>query len=156
MSKPTGSLLDRLGPEVIPFERQNRNYPARQRLVAKGEDISFVAQLINVTSVNVAGVKITTIDKLDFDSKYLWIINTYGAYIIQENTANIDAQRKVVCHSNMTAGAKALQGGELWFLDVDSIVINYSSGRYGAETTIQEAAVIEFWELLGFKVVVAE
>ncbi|MCC9070748.1 hypothetical protein LNQ49_03920 [Flavobacterium sp. F-65] len=57
-----------------------------------------------------------------------------------------------MCHSNITAGEPALQGGELWFLGPDSVMLNFRSGRYGAETIDHEDVVIEYWECLGFAV----
>ena len=155
MPEPTKDLLDRLGPEVKPFERFNKNKhqntPERKPL--KGETDSFESHVLDVTkNFNSLNIITTTKKKLNFDTKYLWIIDKNGLYIIPEKTENLRAARQVVCHSNITRGKKALQGGELWFLSKKEIVINYKSGRYGAESEIQEQAVIEYFEWLGFKV----
>ncbi|TDO97108.1 hypothetical protein [Flavobacterium sp. 245] len=153
MSEPTRSLLDRLGPAVLPFERYNKNNPNIPKTVAVGEDILFKAELIPVHSPGLTSVFTATLDNLSKETRYLWIIDTEGTlYIIIESTPNPIAERKCVCHSNMTGGGAALQGGELWFLNPDSIVLNFRSGRYGAETIEHEDAVIEYWELRGFKV----
>lgn len=45
MPKPSGTLLQRLGPSVSPFERLNRNNPNLQRSVAKGESTKFTTQI---------------------------------------------------------------------------------------------------------------
>lgn len=34
-------------------------------------------------------------------------------------------------HSNLTGGSDAFAGGELWFRDDQTIIINFKSGRYG-------------------------
>jgi hypothetical protein len=153
MGKPTGDLLERLGPEVEAFERANRNTESiTKRTILKGEIKSFDQNVIDLTDGHIDNPVLTDMDNLNFETRYLWIINHNGLFIILENTQNLDASRKVVCHSNITKGEKALQGGELWFLSASNLIINYKSGRYGAETEDQENSVIEYFESLGFDV----
>lgn len=152
MSKPTGSLLGRLGPEAEPFERFNRKNPAAPRTVGAGEAISFATYVIHISSAGVNQFVTTTRNNLCKSTVYLWVIDVDGLHVILESTRNPAASRGCVCHSNISAGAPALQGGELWFLSPDSIVINFRSGRYGAETIGHEDAVIEHWQSLGFTV----
>lgn len=155
MAKPSGSLLKRLGPEVEPFERLNRNNKSLiKRQVLTGEKKSFDDFIIDATdgNINEYDIVITSIDNLNEENRYLWIIDSNGVYFLIEKTPNDEAQRKKVCHSNITKGKKALQGGELWFIGVKHIVLNFRSGRYGAENLDQEKAVIEYFKFLGFKV----
>ena len=154
MSEPIRSLLDRLRPAVLPFERYNIKNPNNPKTVAIGEDIYFKNELILVDSSGLSEVNMATLDDIGTEvARYLWVIDTEGKlYIILESTPNSVAERKCVCHSNMTGGKAALQGGELWFLNPNSIVMNFRSGRYGAETIEHEEAVIEYWESLGFTV----
>ena len=68
-------------------------------------------------------------------------------------TPNPAAERGNVCHTNITGGMPALQGGELWFGEDGNVYINNASGRYGANSILQEEAVIEYFNLLGYDVV---
>ena len=153
MSKPIPSLFDRLKPAVLPFERYNSKNPNNPKKVAIGEDIYFQTALIHVTKEGPTKVITTVAENLNKEARYLWIIDAEGKLsIILESTPNLAAERKCVCHSNMTGGGIALQGGELWFLNPKSIVLNFRSGRYGAETIDHEDAVVEYWQSLGFSV----
>ena len=153
MSEPKPNLLDRLRPAVLPFARYNIKNPNNKKLVAIGEAISFEDQLVHVNKDEPKTVIITTLDNLSMESRYLWIIDEFGNLsIILETTSNPEAARKCVCHSNMTGGREALQGGEVWFLSPKSIVLNFRSGRYGAETPDHEKAVVEYWEFFDFTV----
>jgi hypothetical protein len=155
MAKPSGSLLKRLGPEVEPFERLNRNNNSlTKRQVLIGEKKSFDNLIIDATEgiINKNKIEITSKNNLNEENRYLWVIDSNGLYLLIEKTVNNEAQRKKVCHSNITKGKKALQGGELWFIGVKHIILNFCSGRYGAENLSQENAVIEYFESLGFNV----
>lgn len=86
--------------------------------------------------------------------KYLWIIDEQGLKVMPESTPNPYSDRKIVCHTNITGGAPALQGGELWFGDDGKVYLNYKSGRYGAKIgslgTAHRIAVLEFFRSLSF------
>jgi hypothetical protein len=74
--------------------------------------------------------------------------------IILESIPNPEAQKKgVVCHTNITGGKPALQGGELWFGDDDKVYLNHYSGRYGAITVEHRQAVLAYFTSLGITVV---
>ena len=143
--------IERLGPAVLPFERSQFT-----RTVEDGEDIIFVDAILAVTgqsSINptTLSASIITEDR-PMAGKYLWIIDEQGLKIILESTSNPYADRKIVCHTNVTGGAPALQGGELWFGDNGKVYLNYKSGRYGAKIGLQGAshrqAVLDFFRSL--------
>ena len=153
----TDDLVIRLGPEVEPFERFNKNQikgskKVMPRVVLVGEKSSFDEFIIDYVRDGCQYPQTTNVENLSFETRYLWIINKEGLFLILENTPNLEASRGVVCHSNITKGEKALQGGELWFISSNYVVINFKSGRYGAETIAHEEAVREYFELLGFEV----
>lgn len=152
MAKPTGSLLQNLGPETEAFGRARIKNSSFNGSIKKGEAKSFDAHIINLTNDFFESPKTVSSDNLTPDCRYLWIINHDGLFILLEFTPNPDAARGVVCHTNITKGAKALQGGELWFISSRHVVINYKSGRYGAETDIQQEAVVDYFKSLGYRV----
>lgn len=149
--------IERLGPAVFPFARSQF-----KRTVEEGEDIIFVDTILPITGQNsikptTLPVSIITEDRPTL-GKYLWIIDEQGLKVIPESTPNPYADRKVVCHTNITGGSPALQGGELWFGDDGSVYLNYKSGRYGAIVgtpgIFHRLAVLDFFRSLGFDPVV--
>lgn len=153
MSKPTGLLLQRLRPDVLPFERYNSKNTKTPRSVLVGEALTFPDKTLPIIGTANNNLVIFSGDESDRSSSmYLWIIDENGLRIILESTPNLQAARGIVCHSNITAGQRALQGGEVWFLSEDSVMLNFNSGRYGAATTDHEEAVELYWTGLGFKV----
>jgi hypothetical protein len=79
-------------------------------------------------------------------------VNDDGLFLQLEDTPNLAAKRKCICHTNLTAGKKAYQGGELWFVSKHEVVINYNSGRFGAEDDGQMDAVLAYFEEVGYTV----
>jgi hypothetical protein len=153
MPSPTPEQITNLGPPCEPFERK-----AFSRNVLLGEDIVFLDQIIDATD----GIDFKKVAKLSQDAilefrplstKYLWVIDDKGLKLILESTKNPDAERGCVCHTNITGGDPALQGGELWFGTDEKVYINNSSGRYGATTLIQRKAVLAYFQSIGFDVI---
>ena len=153
MPSLSNEWIQRLGPAVFPFERkQFRNQ------IAQGEDIIFTDDIHMVSNSKkfktITTPVATVLADRPIQSKYLWIIDEQGLKLILESTPNEYADRGIVCHTNITGGAKALQGGELWFGDDKKVYINYKSGRYGAGIGKQAAphkvAILEFFRSLNF------
>lgn len=64
--------------------------------------------------------------------KYLWVIDAEGFKILREQTKHKGTPKDIVCHTNITGGQPAIQGGEVW-LSTDKVAyVNPFSGRYGA------------------------
>lgn len=153
MPVPTEHHIKLLGPAALPFERQGF-----QREILEGEDIHFVDHLYDATNDgkpdNVFEVNPATINFSLEQGRYLWVITEEGLFMILEATSNPFSRRQKVCHSNITGGKAALQGGELWFGTDKKIYINYRSGRYGAVTEAQERTVLEYFHFVGYKEVI--
>ena len=154
MPLPTEIQIENLGPNVMPFERRAN----LQFKVQEGEALTelFQAAVYDATENGLpSNVKLA--DKLDIlngkadDAKYLWIINESGLKIIPEQTSNPFAGRKVVCHTNLTGGQLALQGGESWFDAEEHVYVNNKSGRYGATTLKHREAVLDYFQFVGYK-----
>ena len=64
-------------------------------------------------------------------SKYLWVVAIGGVPTALEHPSQgTTLRRGRLTHTNLTGGAEAHTGGELWFHQEDRIVINGGSGRY--------------------------
>lgn len=152
MSVLTDEQLEALGPLVQPFERIDFI-----NIILPYEATLFAVETHNVTAAGkpdkVITVTVDTARQRLAQGRYLWIIDQEGLKLILEATPNPKANRGVVCHTNITGGKPALQGGELWFGEDNRVYINYKSGRYGASTVGHRQAVLAYFRLLGFDVV---
>lgn len=155
----TDSQINSLGGLVNPFERSNRIFN-KDKIFWKGEDILFPSILINSPnnfpfenriSDNIAEFNSINSKKIT-DSRYLWIIDEEGFKIIFEQTPNLESARKIVCHTNITAGKKAVQGGELWITENNKLLINAWSGRYDNVSPQKYQEAINFLKSLNLDV----
>lgn len=58
----------------------------------------------------------------------------------------------IIKHSNLTGGAPAHSGGEIWFCSGTKIIVNAYSGRYGASSREEFELIIEALIQCGFEV----
>lgn len=149
MPPPTKEHIENLGHEVHPFERTFFG-----RSLLPGEAIIFANDIFNATEDGRPdnAILVTKEFILQDPSKdrYLWVIDAKGLWIILESTPNLNSERGYVCHTNITGGEDALQGGELWFGEDNTVYINPKSGRYGNPSINQWIAVIEYFNYVGY------
>jgi hypothetical protein len=155
MPKPTIEQLDHLGELVQPFERTNFK---RKVLDGEGTREPFMQHIYDATE-NSYPPDVLLIEPNDIingqveSAKYLWVITPEGLTIIREQTPNPLAERGIVCHTNLTNGGTAIQGGELWFGKNGIVYLNNKSGRYGATTLAQRMAILDYFRFVGYKMV---
>lgn len=153
------SLAERLGPAILPYERKKEQ--ATELLPGECVDFSYRTEDRSNNGspefdLNLSSQECIDLAKLPEIKKFLWIIDEVDGSlrlrIIPEVTPNEERKHKrIVCHSNMTACGKALQGGECWWCEeTKTMFINPKSGRYGAETVEQWEAVKEFFIQIGY------
>ena len=58
----------------------------------------------------------------------------------------------VIKHTNLTGGAPAFSGGELLFLDPQTVVVNGCSGRYGPRSAQELDLVVQAFANSGYGV----
>lgn len=149
MPVPTHEHIEELGPEVLPFERTKFN-----RDILKGEDILFNQHIYDATDnklpPDVIIVDKESITKNPKKGRYLWVIDKDGLRIVLEAIKNPESERGIMCHTNITGGNRAFQGGELWFGEDKKVYINWFSGRYGYPTPDQWIAVVEYFKYVGY------
>lgn len=96
-----------------------------------------------------SGVKLG--DRLIRRNTYLWTIDGRGVNIALEKTSV--GKNSVIKHTNISARASI--GGEAWFKNQNTVVINAASGRFGYKagaTARQWSQAIKAWESLGYRV----
>jgi hypothetical protein len=168
MPLPNEKEIELLGPIIQPFGRNNRTDKVKK--IGKGEDILYDLEsgAYDATSDgypdNSLFVSTEEFDLLISDcpkyrdlfinKKYLWVIGVFGLRMIRELTRNEARKgKKYVCHTNLTGGLEAYQGGEVWFCEDGRVGINYFSDRYGATSIIQWNAVINHFKSVGYDLV---
>jgi len=151
MPAPSAEYVERMGPPVAPFERIGFS-----RDILPGEEIIFVEHIIDLSEGlipnNILRTSSNVISNGPEEARYLWIIDPSGLKILLERIENPYSSRRKMVHTNITDGANALQGGELWFSEEGKIYINNRSGRYGANTLKQREAILEYFRAIGFDV----
>lgn len=153
MSKQlTSKQIKSMGGEVLPFERYNAKTKSFKE-VLDGEDICLKYQkisdcLLPENYINFDGQQSSLIEK----KRFLWVIDKYGLKIILENTP-VQSKRKHACHTNITGGNKAIQGGEMWIGSQSELYINFFSGRYNHTTEQEYFYALEYIKSLGFNVI---
>lgn len=153
MPKPNETHLKYLGEAILPFERTGFK---RKILVGENLRLPFINAIYDATEDGypdaVLMSDVTAIKQGNTEqTKYLWVIDANGLKIIPEQTRNLFSARGVVCHTNLTEGKAAIQGGELWFGTDGVLYLNNKSGRFGATTLQQRKAVIDYFNFVGYQ-----
>jgi hypothetical protein len=85
-------------------------------------------------------------------TKYLWVVTPTNVPFALELLPEVQLQRGRLSHTNLTAGAQAYSGGEMWFTDPSIVVINGGSGRYPPRSVIELNDVAKAFKATGYKV----
>jgi hypothetical protein len=89
--------------------------------------------------------------------RHLWVIIPNALPVLLETAPNVrppPLSSGVAKHTNLTGGAPACSGGELWTdaVDRDRLYVNGGSGRYGPRTPAELADAVHVFETFGFRV----
>ena len=166
MPLPNNNEINLFGPLIQPFGRNNTKEESR-KILERGEDIFYDLNMgtydatsnghpEDVIFTEVANFELLIKDcgkyrDIYLEQKYLWVIGTWGLRMIRELTRNVARRPKqYVCHTNLTGGLEAYQGGELWFCEDGRVGVNWFSDRYGATTIDQWNAVLNHFERVNY------
>lgn len=91
------------------------------------------------------------------EGRHLWVICAETLPVVLETAPNLrppPLSSGVAKHTNLTGGATACCGGELWTDAVDRslLYVNGGSGRYGPRTPTELSDAVRVFEHLGFRV----
>jgi hypothetical protein len=85
--------------------------------------------------------------------RHLWVIRPGDVPLALEACEwGKKLQSGCIKHSNLTGGADAHSGGELWFTGDNHIAINAASGRYGAQSEEEFELIVEALRRSGYHV----
>ena len=133
-------------PELYVF-----NKSARELL--QGEDILMAAGDGLKSSFGSRFSDIVFGTKGDLNTKYLWTIDNKGVNVALEKTPWPTPRGNIV-HTNLSSEASI--GGEVWFKNERTVIVNAGSGRFGDGNTNVTSKTfdvsIEAWKKLGYDV----
>lgn len=84
--------------------------------------------------------------------KYHWVIEPGRLSYALEALPGVSLRRGRLAHTNLTGGADAHCGGEMWFVDPCAIVFNGGSGRYPARSAQELGAIAIAFKSCGYRV----
>lgn len=85
-------------------------------------------------------------------NKYLWAVEVDRLPFALEDLSDVSLQRGRLAHTNLTGGRNAHASGEVWFVDVDAIIINGGSSRYPPRSSEELGAIASSFKACGYKV----
>ncbi|MEE4744293.1 hypothetical protein V2K88_21715 [Pseudomonas alliivorans] len=84
---------------------------------------------------------------------YLWAIGLQNVPLAIESLEFGRAlETSIIKHTNLTGGAPAHCGGELWFVSEKSLLVGGSSGRYGPQSDVELRDAVASFKLDGYEV----
>ena len=86
------------------------------------------------------------------DGRHLWVIDDRGLPYILE-VPMPECGWGPPKHSNVTAGRPACIGGELWFVDPESLYVSGGSGRYPLRTAEHLEDAVNIFRAFGYSAV---
>lgn len=82
---------------------------------------------------------------------YLWVIDTRGIpYVFEAPISKIGAVFPK--HTNITGGAEAYLGGEMWFTSTIAMYVSGGSGRYPPKDKNQLEEAVQVFKSFGYQV----
>ncbi|PNV75587.1 hypothetical protein [Leptospira inadai] len=156
MPAPSKEILDILGLDLFPYERRKlvqgrdiEDIPENEKLLVETEF------LYNATDNGLPPSPYTVLNfdpsNPPLDHRYLWVLTSKCLFIVLEKIGP-----KTIKHTNITAGGKAIAGGELWFEFPRRVYINGQSGRYGYLNERAWETVIFYFNSIGYEAVSIE
>ena len=157
-----------LGPLISPFERSQKK--PELKVIGKGEGHkdAFLDKIHDgIDNHNPEPFHEITVKELEDynimkggsfpDKCYLWVIDEISIKIIWEKTMNslrgeAIPHKPYVCHTNITGGARAYLGGEIYFCQDGNIYVNFKSDRYGwPDTELKKQMALTYMEDCGYR-----
>src|SRR5882672_8818343 len=111
-----------------PPNLDRQQFPDEVRLITAAEGlVDLTTAPTNAFQQGVPpGMQVT-----DSINKYLWVIGPGEVPVaIEGPRPERQVQRGSLSHTNLTGGGNAHCGGELWFIDDSTVIINGASSRY--------------------------
>lgn len=140
------------------FDKFREDFPARKPDLSRKQhedelnDLANTEDVQSLTESPAAGV-CSGSNRSDA-TKYLWLVTmTDTLAALEHGKIGKSTTRGRLAHTNLTGGAAAHAGGELWFRDADKIWLNGLSSRYRAHTPEELASAASCFQNAGYQVI---
>ncbi len=93
------------------------------------------------------------LEKDQIEDLSLWVVRGDDVVHAEERCEFATGlESKVIKHTNLTGGTPAFSGGELMFLDAETVVVNGCSGRYGPRNKAELQHAVRAFAESGYRV----
>jgi hypothetical protein len=143
------------------FRVYRESYPVREpHLATKRDDdeLRLLNAVEGLQTLNVAPAQSPilglppSLQSAAGTNKYLWVVAMADVPIATERLqAGVKLSRGCLSHTNLTGGTVAHCGGELWFADDSSIIVNGGSGRYPPRDAAELEQIAISFKLAGYR-----
>jgi hypothetical protein len=143
------------------FEDYRNQYPSRAPDLTKqvhADETRLLTLTEGYGELTVAPAKAPTVGippsspSVTGTNRYLWVVALESVPIaMEELRPGVHLDRGRLSHTNLTGGANAHCGGELWFINDSSIVLNGGSGRYPPRSSAELAKVANAFKAAGYR-----
>lgn len=85
-------------------------------------------------------------------NKYLWVVSQKSVPIALEDLRpGVVLQRGYLSHTNLTGGDEAHCGGEVWFTDQSTVIVNGGSSRYRPRSSAELEKIAASFKSAGYR-----
>ncbi len=83
----------------------------------------------------------------------MWLVRTDDVIsAIEEGDSGMSTARGKLAHTNLSGGSSAHAGGELWFEDGNSVLLNGGSSRYAPKNNDEMLDIVQAFRKSGYRV----
>jgi hypothetical protein len=94
-----------------------------------------------------------TLERRAGEGAYIWLVRPSDVlYSLESGSSGKSLSRKRLAHTNLSGGAEAFCGGELWFKDESSVMITGGSSRYPPRSGDELSEVVDSFRAAGYMV----
>jgi len=145
---------------VMTFDEFREKYPARspkQCLIKNDDELQLMPKEKGVHSFGEhASDMLQSHIPRDFNDRgniHLWVIAQNDVpFALEQVEWGKGLESGVIKHTNLTGGSDAHCGGELWFIDQESVILGGSSGRYGPQNEQELKDAVNSFAACNYKV----
>jgi len=143
------------------FDNYRSVYPARPPDLARqrfADETRLLSSAEGVDDLSIAPIKLFErgvppgMQVAESINKYLWVVAVNAVPIaIEQPRAGVTVGRGYLSHTNLTGGAAAHCGGELWFTDDSTVILNGGSSRYAPRTKAELDDIARSFKVAGYR-----
>lgn len=142
--------------DLVAFVRKYPPQPPR-RAPANSDELRLLGPKDGVAGLGRPPASGIAGEPANDDSRHLWVFRVADVPYILESAPDVSPKLATgkAKHTNLTGGAEASCGGEMWIDDADPgrLFVNGCSGRYGPQEKEQLDDAVQVFRSFGYEVV---